>query len=154
MKLFIITLIIILSFSSSFASSELKPRVHCPNEQARESLITKLNERYISYQIEKLGPDQREYIVWKRSDDDIVRNIIKTDLHCSCGDPEKDSTTMASDRQTKYLANLLKENGIEFKIIDNPFVGGPENAIEYNVVDKEIIMPLMIRTLKEVPYSE
>ncbi len=154
MKLVIITFIILLSFSSSYAFRDFKPRTHCSTEQRRDLLITKLNENNISYKIERLGPDQREYVVWKRSDDDRARNIMKNHLDCSCGDPEKDSTTMASDKQTDYLAKLLRENGIAFKVIDNPFVCEPENAIEYNLVDKEKITPFMIQTLKEVSVFE
>jgi hypothetical protein len=138
----------------SYASSELKPRVHCTNEQKRDLLITKLEENNIPYRIENLGPDKREYVIWKKSDDERARTIIRTFLNCSCGDPAKESTTMASDKQNDYLAILLKKNGIEFKVIDNPFVGGPKNAIEYNLVDKDKIRPFMIQTLKEIPYTK
>ena len=154
MKFLLTTFVVLLSFNYSYANSELKPRVHCSNEQKRDLLTTKLKENNISFRIENIGPDKREYVVWNKSDDDKARSIIGTYLNCSCGDPEKESTTMVSDKQNDYLAKLLRENGIEFKIIDNPFIDGPKNSIEYNLSDKEKINPLMIETLKKIPYKE
>ncbi|PLY03481.1 MAG: hypothetical protein C0622_04305 [Desulfuromonas sp.] len=61
---------------------------------------------------------------------------------------------MINDKQNEYLATLLSENGVEFKIIDNPFIEGPKNSIEYNLKDKEKIKLFMIKTLKEIPYKK
>ena len=155
MKYLLIVFIILLSFNYSFAANHgLKPRVHCSNEKKRDLLTSKLKENNISCHLEHLGPDKREYVVWNSSDDDKARAIIGTYLDCSCGDPEKESTTMINDKQNEYLATLLSENGVEFKIIDNPFIEGPKNSIEYNLKDKEKIKLFMIKTLKEIPYKK
>lgn len=130
------------------------PNINFSNPKTHNMFVALLEKEGIPYRIDRLDDNGNYYVIWDRNDDEKVLELvaqIKQETSCNTNPP---SISFPTKNHSRYFIDLLINQEIPYKIVEQTTRQGVKHSIEYDWKDYVRVKKLIRKTIAEIPIDD